>query len=286
MPTSEWKLPLNIAIGLHVLIVIGAIYLPGLFTAKPKFADIYTVSLINIVEPAVTPPAVKTAEKLSPPVIKKKIKSKKIAPIAPVAKIEKPTAAPIKAISLKPLKRKKIKKKKRVDNSLRLKKIERRKRQQLARALKEEELLAENARIAQEALENELNLLKPVKRPLSETKQPPSQTKNSATTSGIAGSTSLISSRYNSAIASRLLQFWSLPEFMQKESELTAIVDITIRRNGDIANIMFERRSGNRVFDQFVHKAIEAANPLPPIPSAMKKQRYEIGLIYKPGSIK
>jgi len=60
---------------------------------------------------------------------------------------------------------------------------------------------------------------------------------------------------------------------------------ITIKIDGDIANVVFETKSGDRVFDQFVSKAIEEANPLPPIPPALKKQRYEIGFRFKPGSI-
>jgi len=285
MPAGEWKLPLNIAIGLHTLIVIGALYLPGLFEAKPKFADIYTVSLITVAEPVATPPPIKSEELSKPlPVAKKIIKPKKIAPIAEVT--EKTAPVPTKAISLKPYKRKKIKKKKRVDNTSRRKEIERRKRRQLAAALKEEELLTENAKRAQEALENERNLLKPVKRQGTKAVATSSPATTSSAPSGIAGSSSLISSRYNSAIASRLLQFWSLPEFMQKDTTLNAVVVITIKKNGEIANMFFESKSGNRVFDQFVNKAIEAATPLPPIPPAMKKQRYEIGLRFRPGSIK
>ncbi len=55
MLPNEWKLPLNLAIGIHVMIVLAALYLPGFFKAKPKFADIYTVSLVNIAEPVAAP---------------------------------------------------------------------------------------------------------------------------------------------------------------------------------------------------------------------------------------
>ena len=73
---------------------------------------------------------------------------------------------------------------------------------------------------------------------------------------------------------------------MQKKPDLTAVVVITINKNGHIANMFFEKKSGDRIFDQFVTKTIESASPLPPIPPAMKKQRYEIGLRFKPGSIR
>ncbi len=73
---------------------------------------------------------------------------------------------------------------------------------------------------------------------------------------------------------------------MQENPDLVAIVVITINKNGQIANVFFEEKSGDRVFDQFVTKTIEAASPLPAIPAAMKKQRYEIGLRFRPESIR
>lgn len=72
---------------------------------------------------------------------------------------------------------------------------------------------------------------------------------------------------------------------MQKDKSLTAVVVITIQQDGEVANLVFESKSGDRAFDQFVSKTIAAANPLPPIPPAMKKQRYEVGLRFRPDSI-
>ena len=86
MPESEWKLPFNFAIGIHLLFIVGAIYLPGLLDKKPKFADIYTVSLINVVEPAphqeVAPQRETQHEPAIQPPKTAPVKSKKTAPIA------------------------------------------------------------------------------------------------------------------------------------------------------------------------------------------------------------
>ena len=111
--SNQWKLPLNLAVGFHVLIVLSSIYLPGFFKAKPKFAEIYTVSIINVAEPDIAPPPTPQVPKVkqSKAVVKKAVqpvKSKKIAPIAePVSTTSK---APVKAVSLKPLKKKIVKK--------------------------------------------------------------------------------------------------------------------------------------------------------------------------------
>lgn len=303
MQPSDWKLPLNFAIGIHVMLLLGALYLPGLFKAKPKFADIYTVSLINIAEPVVAPPSAKpqapspspakVQESAPPPPAPAAPKAKKVAPIADVPeKVEPvpapaPAPAPQKAISLKPLKQKIVKNIKEQEVPLKKSDQDLKKVQKLAEALREEDVLTERARIAHEALEQERRVLAQSNkgRMVQSTESSIGPQTNTPAPAVSGSSTNLLESQYQAAIASRLQQFWSIPEYLQKDPNLTAIVAITIKIDGDIANMVFESKSGDRVFDQFVSKTIEAANPLPPIPPALKKQRYEIGFRFKPGSI-
>ncbi len=286
MLSNEWKLPLNMAIGVHVLILLGALYLPGIFKAKPKFAEIYTVSIINIAEPVTSPPPeVKPQQESPPPVIAKPLKTKKMVSITESE--SSPEPVPVKAVSLKPLKKKKIKKVKKVDTNTRQKDLERKKRQRLAKAIREEEILTEKARLAQEALEAERRLLKPQKtvnsRPAAA--QAGVRKRTGASSAAAGGSSTLIESQYFASIFNKLLQFWALPEYLQNDQSLLAVVVITISKDGTIANMFFENRADNRVFNQFVTKTIEAAAPLPPIPPALKKQRIELGLRFSPGSI-
>jgi TonB family protein len=304
MLPNEWKLPLNFAVGIHVMIVLAALYLPGFFKAKPKFADIYTVSLVNIAEPVAAPPSAKPqasaptpAKKIQdsapPPPAPAPPKAKMEAPIAeipPKAEPEPvPTPAPPKAISLKPLKQKLIKEIKEVKeqevppkkNDQDLKKV-----QKLAEALREESVLTERARIAQEALEQERRVLtQSNKGRMAQSTESAVGPQTNAPAQAVGGSNTLLENQYNAAIANRLQQFWSIPENLQKDPNLTSIVVITIKIDGDIANMVFESKSGDPIFDQYVSKTIEKANPLPPIPPALKKQRYEVGVRFKPGSI-
>ncbi len=298
---NEWKLPLNFAVGIHVMIVLAALFLPGFFKAKPKFADIYTVSLVNIAEPVSAPPSAKpqapspakVQESAPPPPATAPPKAKKEAPIAeipPKAEPEPvPTPAPPKAISLKPLKQKIIKEIKEVKeqevppkkNDQDLKKV-----QKLAEALREESVLTERARIAQEALEQERRVLtQSNKGRMAQSTESAVGPQTNAPAQAVGGSNTLLENQYNAAIANRLQQFWSIPENLQKDPNLTSIVVITIKIDGDIANMVFESKSGDPIFDQYVSKTIEKANPLPPIPPALKKQRYEVGVRFKPGSI-
>ncbi len=280
MSESEWKIPSTIAIGLHFLLIAGAMYLPGLFDAKPKFADIYTVSLINVAEVAPEPVVEKApAVKKNKPVVK----TKKISPAA--VHVKKVVKSPKKTVSIKPLKRKKRKKVRRKTKTQSRNELARIKRQKLAEALRQEEIAEEKARRALEELQRERELLKKDTFTQSAARQS-TPVKKTSGNSRVSGSMNLLEGQYHAAIFARLHQFWSLPEYMQKKPDLTAVVVITINKNGHIANMFFEKKSGDRIFDQFVTKTIESASPLPPIPPAMKKQRYEIGLRFKPGSIR
>jgi len=298
MGPTDWKLPLNLAVGFHILVLLSSIYLPGLFKAKPKFADIYTVSIINVAEPLETvapaPPAPQKAQPApAKPVVKKiapPVKAKKVAPIAEPEPTE--VSAPVKKVSLKPLKKKVVKKTIKPKVTTPQKRTPRRddlakkRRQELADALREEELLAERAQLAREAVEMEKKLLqtsRPSPAVAAPSRSTSTSTESSAKVSG--SSSSKIARMYYAAITNKLLQYWALPESMQKQSYLLSTAVITINKNGQIADIFFEQRSGDRVFDQFVTRTIKAANPMPAIPAAMKKQRVEIGLNFKPGGI-
>lgn len=300
MMSNEWKLPLNIAVAFHVLILLGALYLPGIFKSKPKFADIYTVSIINIAEPNTTPPPAASVQETSPPPVKAPpapVKAEKTAPIAEAQSQEISEPVPQKSISLKPLKKKKIQEIKPVKEPNNQEEIDRKNRQRLAEAqnnrqrlaeaLREEELLAERAKLAQEALEIERKLLDSQRQvntsPINSVAGSGNMSSRSAAAAG--SSSNLLESQYLAAIFNRLHQFWTPPEYLQKNPDLTAVVIVTINQDGQIANMHFESKSGDRVFDQFVNKTLEAAAPMPPIPPALKKQRFELGLRFRPGSI-
>ncbi|HSO08439.1 MAG TPA: hypothetical protein VLR45_00460, partial [Desulfoprunum sp.] len=82
---NEWKLPLNLAIGFHILVALSTILFPMVFKSKPEFVDIYSVNLVNMEEPAApAAPAPAPAKTQSQP-----------PPAAPPTVIEK-TATPVK----------------------------------------------------------------------------------------------------------------------------------------------------------------------------------------------
>lgn len=301
-----WNLPFTIALILHVIVVASALVLPKYLQKKPILPDFQTVDLINIAEP-VAPPA---PPQPSTPVAQTKVSQTK-STLEPqqtkVVKVNKPVIStapepvdvtsptPVKAVSIKPLKRK-IKKKLPPDTRERDKrraKEAEQKRKQLARKLKKQQLLQEARHKkaiadAEEAAANDA--IKALKQMLqaddaaTSEKETQQRIQSTAMRAG-SSSSSVLETQYQSSIFSRLQQFWALPEIKPWDPDLTAVVVIQIDKSGRILSHSFEKHSGDRVFDQFVSRTIQDANPLPAIPAALKTLQYTIGLRFKPGKI-
>jgi len=266
---NEWKLPINLTIGFHLFIYLSVIYLPQLFKPAIKYPEIYSVKLVNIVEPqAEAPPVqpqVKQVEKTPPKIKEIKIKPVEIKKPKVVVK-PKPKPAPVKkAVSIKPLKRKKRKKiKKRPPPD---KTAERK----LKRAKELERKAEREARLAAQQVEKIKSQIRRTNRTVRGSRQ--------------ANISNLLESRYQAQIFSRLQQYWSLPDHKPWDPNLSALVVITIQSDGKVTNRYFEKKSGDRYFDQFVVSTLQKAGDMPPIPPALRRPYYKIGLRFKPESI-
>ena len=47
---SPWKSPLNLSIGLHLLVLAAALVMPSLMEHSTRLPEFYTVNLINVTE--------------------------------------------------------------------------------------------------------------------------------------------------------------------------------------------------------------------------------------------
>ena len=286
---DQWLIPLNLAVGFHLLIAFSIIFLPGMFKSKPKFEDIYTVNLINLADqlpeqsapapaPPPSPPPAETVVEQPPETAAVNIDPQPAPPPQPVAN----------PVSLKPLKQK-VKKvvQPEPDRTLaRQREAERLRRQQLAEALQAEQRAAEQARLAAEEAARQQRLLEQQLAQIQRQAQTtPSPSAARSGSSSSASALSVLERQYYTAIVNRISQFWSLPEFRQFDPSTQAVVVITISQNGTITRQLFERQSNDPTFDQFVRKALQDANPLPPIPPALRKSSFEIGLRFSPSSI-
>jgi colicin import membrane protein len=291
-----WKLPFNLALLLHVLLLSSAIILPKFLHRRPILPDIYTVDLINIVETlpaapsAVSPPPPQTNREVTAPK-PTVVKAKKTAPIAEPLN-ETISVQPVKAISIKPLKRKLKKKippdttardarRKQATEQKRQQQLLEERRQQLLQEAKRQKSIADAE--AKLAANEAVNALKQSLRADAVV----TSAKNSRRATGArgGGTASGLEAQYFSSIFSHLHQYWSLPDIKPWSPDTTAVVVVTLSKNGSIISHKFEKHSGDTVFDRFVSRTIEDANPLPAIPGALKKNTYTIGLRFRPGGI-
>jgi colicin import membrane protein len=83
---------------------------------------------------------------------------------------------------------------------------------------------------------------------------------------------------YYSLIWSKVRQEWALPEGILHDDNLVAVIDAKILRNGNVDDVSFEKRSGNRYFDESVIKAVRKASPFPPLPEWIKDNYIEVGV--------
>lgn len=315
--TNEWKLPLNLAVGLHVMLVLTAIYMPGLFHTKPIIPEVYTVNLINIGEagpkesggPKQEPaPTVKKAEAAKPEVKVKPVEIKQPDPPPhppqPVVKpnvVPAPEPPPPDAVSLAPLKRKlqedaakdniinerirklelQQKQRQEIDKKKELENI---RRQRTAEAVRAEKIAEEEARNAAAELKQLLRATSSINK--STVRESTGSEEGSGEGPKSSNNTSALESQYQAAIASRLQRFWALPEYKKWDPSLTAVVIVTINQEGAITNQYFESRSGDKVFDSFVEKTLRDAAPLPAIPPALRKSQYEFGFRFSPSGIR
>ena len=102
---------------------------------------------------------------------------------------------------------------------------------------------------------------------------------------GIGGAAGVIDI-YKAEIYYRIQQNWAYSEQLGgSNSEMMAVLVIKIMPGGEISDIWFERKSGNRFLDESAYRAIQKSNPLPPIPQEYNRPYYEVGLRFGAGGL-
>jgi TonB family protein len=83
---------------------------------------------------------------------------------------------------------------------------------------------------------------------------------------------------YYSLIWSRIKGKWMLPQGILPRENIEAIIQARILKNGTIVDLSFEKRSGNRYFDESAMKAIKKAIPFPPLPDSIRDNNIDVGI--------
>ncbi len=158
---------------------------------------------------------------------------------------------------------------------------------------------SENNSVLDKQMDQLISRPKPPALPATQTKQTnpaPSKTapqSTAAATKKAAGGSSVIRRStmggqiglarrlYYTEVWSAIRSQWALPEFL-KSRQLEAVLVLTVRRDGKIISIRFEKKSDNALFNESVLRAVRKANPLPAFPEIYSPPEEQIGVRFRP----
>lgn len=273
-----WLQPVILALIFHFVTFALALGLPDFIGRKPILDNVVTVNLVSlpdVAQPREAPPVQEAPEPAPPPLEKIEPVSPKVVVTPPVPREAVETPAPVKPVSLQPVKKKvqKVDQEKLAEEQAR-RQQEQDRQKDLARAREEEERARIEAERARATLAEMI-------------RQRGAQQSSSAARgpSGRQEVQSIVLQQYLSALYDRIHQFWVLPDMRQWSSGLETVVVLTILPDGTVAGTMVEKKSSDPFFDQFVMKTIQNASPLPRFPKLMKESSIEVGLRFRPGEV-
>jgi TonB family protein len=91
---------------------------------------------------------------------------------------------------------------------------------------------------------------------------------------------------YYNLLWQRIRSVWVLSEeALLGEKNLETIIAIRIAKDGQIEEIQFEKKSGNPYLDASALRAIQKANPLPPLPAGMGTDKFDVGVRFTPSDL-
>ncbi len=294
-----WYKFFAISLLLHVALFAAVLFMPDFgLPDRPFTPAVMNVRMVTLQsEPSgpAGPPAPKPAPKKAPPPapkpVKKPEKQKKVrVPEKPEEVAPEPQSKPKPEVSLAP-KTKKIKAKK-IKPKTSLKKKTYKPEKVVKRAIRkiERQSTESTTRKIESAL---AQLKKKVQR-----EGPPPTVKRAPGTGGggggYGGGTGGLGARalsqldiYKAEVAYQIQKHWAFSEQLAGiNKKLEAILVIKILPSGEIADIWFEKRSGNRYLDDSAYKAIKKANPLPRLPDGYLRPFYNLAVRFTPTGLR
>ena len=97
---------------------------------------------------------------------------------------------------------------------------------------------------------------------------------------GLAGNSAY--DQYQAEVWERISEAWRAP--MSAKNDLQTLVTIKIRKDGRITDWQIDQRSGSRLYDEAVARALRSVNDLPPIPPSLGTDSIEIGFNFHPAA--
>lgn len=91
---------------------------------------------------------------------------------------------------------------------------------------------------------------------------------------------------YISIVWSRIQKNWTLPPTLMPKENIETVIAVRIAKSGGLELVNFEKRSGNRYFDDAALKTIKKSSPFPPFPSRLSDDSIEIGIRFHPSQFR
>ncbi|MGV8057192.1 MAG: energy transducer TonB [Smithellaceae bacterium] len=91
---------------------------------------------------------------------------------------------------------------------------------------------------------------------------------------------------YANFVSSRVHNNWSIPPELKPRGNIETVIEIKIMRDGTLAYAGFEKRSGNRFYDDSAMKAVKKSSPFPPLPEGFSGSIMEIGIRFHPSQLR
>jgi TonB family protein len=135
----------------------------------------------------------------------------------------------------------------------------------------------ERESIVDKALENLRKSGAPAQ-PAEETRTASPAAKGETAQGAPSGTADRAIQRYYGEIWSRIKGQWVFPQAISPKENFSAVINVTISRSGVITDLHFERRSGNRYFDDSSVRAIRKASPFPPLPGEIGDRNIDLGI--------
>lgn len=85
-------------------------------------------------------------------------------------------------------------------------------------------------------------------------------------------------SDYSRFIWPEIRKNWALPASLMPKENVMAVIEVRIAKNGQLEYINFEKRSGNRYFDESALRAVKKSAPFPPLDGWVTDTSIEIGI--------
>ena len=83
---------------------------------------------------------------------------------------------------------------------------------------------------------------------------------------------------YYALIWSRIRGLWTLPQGILPPESIEVVIHAQILKDGAVAGVDFEKRSGNLYFDASALRTVKKASPFPPLPEGFRDSSLEVGI--------